>query len=160
MDSKSRSPLPGARTGANPQRETEASVRWTRVSAGRRRRRIGIRAAVHPAGREAALDRDRGRVPRAESDSADQRPARSALRRRLGTRLSLGAVYLHVAAQRARPHRDELLRALDVRLTARGGVGTEALHALLPRVRRRSGRADRDRSVPALRTRRARALAG
>ena len=40
--------------------------------------------------------------------------------------------------------------ALDVRLAARDGLGAEALHALLPDLRGRGGRADRDRPLTCL----------
>ena len=47
-----------------------------------------------------------------------------------------------------RPHRDEHVLALDVRLAARAGLGCEALPALLPGLRRRRGLRDRELALP------------
>ena len=67
--------------------------------------------------------------------------------------LPLAAVQLHVAARIVWPPGHEPVRALDVRLAARDGVGNRALPSFLPGVRRGGGLPDRNLAVPRVRAR-------
>src|SRR5262245_61819313 len=123
-------------------RETEERVR-SRLSGGGPRHR----AALHAPRRQAAAHRQRLRLRGAGAARAvvpDRRPLRGPPGGRLAAPVALAALHLHVAPRRARSSADESLRALDVRIAARDGVGCPALLPLLPALRRRRGPPDRD----------------